>query len=201
MKKYLLSLGTGLLLIGLAIATGYANDVSYTYDQLNRLVGVVNSDGTMISYEYDDVGNRVIQNVIPPSGPVAKFTLSPTTGVAPLSVAFTDQSVGTVNSWLWSFGDGGSSTSQSPAYTYSSAGTYTVTLTVSNSFGSSSREITITVKPAIPVANFIASPASGIVPLAVSFTDSSTGPVTSWSWTFGDGATSTLQNPSHTYTN
>ena len=133
--------------------------------------------------------------------PEANFTASPASGTAPLSVAFTDKSVGIVSSWSWSFGDGGSSTSQSPAYTYSSAGTYTVTLTVSNSFGSSSYQTTITVNPARPVANFIASPTSGTIPLAVSFTDRSTGDITSWSWTFGDGGTSTSQNPSHTYTN
>ena len=199
MKKYLLSLATGLLIIGLAIATGYANGVSYTYDQLNRLVRIVNPDGTIITYEYDDVGNRVIQNVI--QTPKANFTASPASGTAPLSVSFTDKSVGIVSSWSWSFGDGGSSTSQSPAYTYGSAGTYTVILTVSNSFGSSSYQATITVIPPAPVANFSASPTSGAVPLSVQFTDASTGSVTSWSWTFGDGGTSTSQNPSHTYTN
>ena len=49
-----------------------------------------------------------------------------------------------------------------------------------------------------PVADFAGTPTSGTAPLAVSFTDASTG-ATSWSWTFGDGATSTAQNPSHTY--
>ena len=48
--------------------------------------------------------------------------------------------------------------------------------------------------------NFSPSPVSGAVPLSVSFTDtSSTSPLT-WSWSFGDGGTSTLQNPQHTYT-
>ena len=51
-----------------------------------------------------------------------------------------------------------------------------------------------------PIADFSGTPTSGTVPLAVSFTDSSTGSPTSWSWTFGDGGTSTAQNPSHTYT-
>jgi YD repeat-containing protein len=200
MKKHFYSAAGSFLLIWLLIATGYANEVSYTYDQLNRLVGVVNSDGTIITYEYDDVGNRVIQNVI--QTPEANFTARPTSGIAPLSVAFRDKSVGIVSSWSWSFGDGGSSTSQSPAYTYSSAGTYTVILTVSNSFGSSSYQATITVNPPPPpVANFIASPATGAAPLSVQFTDASTGSVTSWSWNFGDGGTSTSQNPSHTYAN
>jgi PKD repeat protein len=48
-------------------------------------------------------------------------------------------------------------------------------------------------------ANFSGSPTSGTAPLAVNFTDLSTGSPTSWSWTFGDGGTSTAQNPSHTY--
>ena len=51
-----------------------------------------------------------------------------------------------------------------------------------------------------PVANFNASPTSGNAPLPIQFTDNSTGSPTSWSWTFGDGGTSTAQNPSHTYT-
>ena len=49
-------------------------------------------------------------------------------------------------------------------------------------------------------ADFSASPTSGPAPLRVNFTDQSTGDITSWSWDFGDGATSTEQNPSHTYT-
>jgi PKD repeat protein len=59
---------------------------------------------------------------------------------------------------------------------------------------------TTTTPPIIPVAaNFTVSPASGYLPLSVQFTDQSTGPVTSWSWSFGDGNTSTLQNPQYTY--
>jgi PKD repeat protein len=53
--------------------------------------------------------------------------------------------------------------------------------------------------PAAPVAAFTASPTSGAAPLAVQFTDTSTGAPTSWTWNFGDGASSTSQNPSHTY--
>ena len=50
-----------------------------------------------------------------------------------------------------------------------------------------------------PVAAFVGSPLSGNVPLTVAFTDESTGSPTSWLWNFGDGVTSTLQNPTHPY--
>jgi len=50
-----------------------------------------------------------------------------------------------------------------------------------------------------PTADFGAHPTSGVVPLTVQFTDQSTGEITSWAWDFGDGNTSTVQNPSHTY--
>jgi PKD repeat protein len=60
------------------------------------------------------------------------------------------------------------------------------------------RPVASTPVPA-PTASFTLTPAQGTAPLAVQFTDTSTGSPTSWLWTFGDGATSTSQNPSHTY--
>src|SRR5262245_12457139 len=48
-------------------------------------------------------------------------------------------------------------------------------------------------------ADFSAAPVVGTAPLAVTFTDLSTGPVAGWSWDFGDGSTSTLANPSHSF--
>ena len=53
--------------------------------------------------------------------------------------------------------------------------------------------------PVAPVADFSGSPTSGDAPLAVGFSDASTGSVNTYSWTFGDGGTSSAQNPSHSY--
>ncbi|MCP1715002.1 PKD repeat protein [Methanocalculus alkaliphilus] len=51
----------------------------------------------------------------------------------------------------------------------------------------------------VPVANFTANTTSGYPPLTVQFIDQSTGLPTAWSWSFGDGNISALQNPMHTF--
>ena len=68
--------------------------------------------------------------------PVAKFSGSPTNGPCPLSVYFTDESTGTIDSWYWDFGDGETSTEQNPTHTYNSTGYFTVSLTVTGPGGS-----------------------------------------------------------------
>src|SRR5215471_5595585 len=50
-----------------------------------------------------------------------------------------------------------------------------------------------------PVADFSATPTTGPLPLTVQFSDASTGSINTWAWNFGDGATSSVQNPQHTY--
>ncbi len=137
-----------------------------------------------------------------PDPPVAAFVGSPTSGTVPFIVNFTDQSTGSITGWSWNFGDGGTSTLQNPSHQYTSAGTYTVTLTVTGPGGSDNEVKTnyITANPCVPpTAAFVGAPTSGDYPLTVNFTNQSTG-ATSYSWTFGDGGTSSLQNPSHTYT-
>jgi PKD repeat protein len=119
--------------------------------------------------------------------------------MAPLSVSFTDQSIG-ATSWSWDFGDTGTSTLRNPSHLYAAAGTYTVTLTVTNSYGSDTEIKTdyITVTPTIPpVADFTSSTTTASVGQNVTFTDQSTNNPTSWSWTFAGGTpgTSTDQNP------
>ncbi len=132
--------------------------------------------------------------------PGAAFTGDPTSGIAPLTVDFTDESTGEITGWAWNFGDGATSTVQNPSHTYADPGTYSVTLTVTGPGGDNSvtRADYITVSEAAPAAAFTGNPLNGTAPLAVNFTDESTGEMTGCSWDFGDGATSTEHNPSHT---
>jgi PKD repeat protein len=126
---------------------------------------------------------------------------SPTSGFAPLTVAFSDRSGAPVAGRTWNFGDGSPvSTRANPVHTYETPGSYTVTLTVWDGNGAESaytRAAYITVLPL--VASFSASATAGRVPLFVSFADTSSGPVVNRLWDFGDGRTSTAANPTHGY--
>lgn len=73
---------------------------------------------------------------VPPFPVVADFSGTPTSGFAPLTVQFTDQSTGPVTGWLWAFGDGNVSSVQNPQFTYTSTGDWPVSLTVTNGSGS-----------------------------------------------------------------
>ena len=127
------------------------------------------------------------------------FTYTPSSPYAGQSVQFTDGSSGNPSSWQWNFGDGGTSNLKNPTHIYSSAGNYTVTLTVANNVESKSTSKTITVKPLVQ-ADFTYSPSNPTVGASIQFTDKSTGNITSWSWQFGDGSTSTQKNPTKAYT-
>jgi PKD repeat protein len=111
-------------------------------------------------------------------------------------VNFVDRSTGSPTSWTWIFGDGGSSTQQNPIHTYAAAGAFTVSLTVRSAAGDNSTSKVVTIAAGTPPqADFDFTPAG----LQVNFVDRSMGVPTSWSWSFGDGGTSTQQNPIHTY--
>jgi PKD repeat protein len=135
---------------------------------------------------------------------------TPTTGNAPLTVNFTGSATGgkAPYSYSWNFGDGSAtSTAQNPSHSYSTAGSYTATLTVTDTSSpvktaTATVGITVSAVGGSLTASASAIPTSGQVPLTVNFTGTASGgtPPYSYSWNFGDGsATSTAQNPSHTY--
>ena len=142
------------------------------------------------------------------SGVVADFSADTTSGAAPLTVRFTDESTGVPTSWAWDF-DGDSvvdSTEQNPAFTFTTPGVYTVRLTATNAVS----ENTVTKTDLVtaigaPVVDFTATPTSGPSALTVDFTDASSTAAEvapdSWAWDFdNDGnVDSVLQNPQFTY--
>jgi FOG: PKD repeat len=173
-------------------AWSYTSSVVGT-DKIYAYVGTENDP----KYKSNVVTNTWMCTIKPP---VAEFSGTPTSGKAPLNVAFTDKSTGSPTSWYWNFGDGTSSKIQNPTHKYSKTGSYTVALTVSNAAGNNTVTktgyITVVAKP---IAAFSASPTSGKAPLSVQFTDKSANSPTSWKWNFGDGTSSTEKNPKHEY--
>ncbi|MFZ9942277.1 MAG: PKD domain-containing protein [Bacteroidia bacterium] len=121
-------------------------------------------------------------------------------GCVPFTANLFDNST-TSASWLWDFGDGSTSTAANAIHTYQQAGVYHVTLQTQSNGSSCSQNIDpfVTYILTDGQANF--SVTNTICPAYTSvFTDSSINAV-SWFWDFGDGTTSTLQNPSHMYAN
>ncbi len=120
------------------------------------------------------------------------------------SAQFTDLSWVTgdvIVSWAWDFGDGTSSSVQDPIHVYTAPGTYFVTLTVTTSAGCIANTVQNIEVNFPPTADFEFT--STCFGEDIHFTDlsftSGFGPVVSWAWDFGDGNTSNLQNPVHTY--
>jgi PKD repeat protein len=132
--------------------------------------------------------------------PIAAFTQDITTGNAPLVVRFTNQSSGQITSYSWDFGDGSNTTAVNPTHTFSNPGIYNVTLRATGPGGTANvtRQINVT-SAAAPTAGFITNTTSGEAPLSVSFTNQSTGSITSYTWDFGDGSTSNEVNPTYTF--
>jgi YVTN family beta-propeller protein len=173
------------------VANSASNTVSVIDTATNNVTATVPVGNNPYAF-----GQFIASNPVP----LANFSAKPTEGKAPLNVAFTDESKVAPTKWKWNFGDGKTSTLQNPTHKYSKVGSYTVKLTATNDRGST----TVTKKDYIkvvtkPIASFSAKPTSGKAPLTVAFTDKSTGVPTKWKWSFGDGKTSTVQNPKHQY--
>lgn len=116
-----------------------------------------------------------------------------------------DPSIGNIAKWQWNFGDGApvDSTNWAPNHLYSAAGDYQVSLiTYSTNLGcSDTLKDSVTIF-SMPQANFSVSEVC--LNVGTDFSDSSEisdGIITSWLWNLGDGQTSSLQNPVHTYDN
>jgi PKD repeat protein len=125
------------------------------------------------------------------AAPQAAFVFNPNE----LVVAFADQSSNSPTTWQWDFGDGGSSSLPNPQHAYAAPGSYQVCLTTGSVCGSTQVCQTVTIVCSAPQAAFSLQSNE----LVISFTDNSANNPTSWQWDFGDGNTSTLANPQHSY--
>jgi PKD repeat protein len=144
--------------------------------------------------------------------PTAQAAATPSSGKAPLDVAFSSagsgDSDGTITGYSWDFGDGSpADTSANPSHTYTDPGTYTAKLTVTDDDGATNMTtVSVTANANVaPTANATATPSSGHTPLTVAFnSDASTdsdGTITGYSWDFGDSSPlDTTADPSHQYT-
>jgi PKD repeat protein len=128
---------------------------------------------------------------------VASFTYSVSGSSVPITVYFSNTSTN-ATSWLWNFGDGTISTVQNPSHIYSTAGDYTVKLIASGAVNTDSTLQILHVLNQPTVAGFTYSFSGSSLPVTVNFSNTSTN-ATGWVWNFGDGTTSTVQNPSHIY--
>ena len=147
-------------------------------------------------YGSSDTSKAYFIHVIPPLK--AKFVADPKAGKVPLLVKFTDMSTGNPESWDWDFGDGSTSTQPNPVHAYTTPGAYHVKLTVTRGINEDTSTQTL-VAGGVPASDFVADSTTVSVSTPVHFTDKSLNSPTSWSWNFGDGVTSTEQNPTHAY--
>lgn len=184
--------------------------------------------GLIVSHQYTNAGtydvrmvavkggctDTIIKQIIINPKPVVNFVANNTSPCpAPVTISFTNNTTG-ATSYHWEFGDGSFSGAANPTNTYNANGVYDVLLIATSAFGcvdSLRRSAYIKVYP-LELAILPDQP-GGCIPVTINFSPSVTytNPVssvsspypyavTSYTWNFGDGYTSTLSNPSHVYT-
>jgi PKD repeat protein len=206
---------------GVLVGGGYTNtSVTSSLERYDAVSGTWSNAGTLNASRSRFFTATLLNNgnvlFAGGPGPLATAELyGPDTGNLPpvagfshttsnLTATFTDASSdpdGTIASRFWNFGDGTTSTATNPTKTYAGTGTYNVMLTVTDNAGTSNsitKSITFATPNIAPTANF-SFVTNG---LAAVFTDSSSdsdGTIASRAWSFGDGTTSTMTNPSKMY--
>jgi len=138
------------------------------------------------------------------AAPVADFSATPLAGCVPLPTTYTDHSTdvpgATITGYRWLYGDGTVSTiaTTTTSHTFTTSGSFTTKEIVTDNIGCKDTfSLSLTVYH--PAASFTASNTHPCTDQGITFTNTTPGVATSY-WNFGDGHTSTLTSPSHTYT-
>lgn len=172
-------------------------------DPVHTYTGYGNYTVKLIAYTPQGCTNSITKNdfvkIQPPVASILNLTQE---GCAPFEWTFTSsvQTADSVASYLWDFGDGNTSTEENPTHVFD-AGNYNIKLIVTTANGCTD---TVVVNNGIKVGSlsdvgFFADPVDACAQISISFTDTTSTPVDRWLWDFGDGNTSTQQNPDHTY--
>ncbi|MCF8460248.1 MAG: gliding motility-associated C-terminal domain-containing protein [Flavobacteriales bacterium] len=138
--------------------------------------------------------------------PLIIIDAEPDSGCHPLTVNFTDLTQPPSIGWSWNFGDSDSQSNTAgvsdPVHLYSGTGLYDVSLSITTAEGCITDTVLtdfIEVFP-LPNANFDLNPeVVNLIDATINFTNLSTSNAIQWDWNFDDGHTSTLQNPTHVY--
>ncbi len=163
----------------------------HVYDSVGVFVVSITTIDSVGCLRTDTLPNPMVVS----KTPTAAFSLSNDFGCNKLSATLSNQSSGNT-SLQWNFGDGSFSTDTAPSHTWNSPGIYIVTLQAQNS--TCMNLISDTVFVDSVKADFSFQQSSLCFPILATFTDTSTNAV-SWLWSFGDGGSDTLQNPTHNY--
>ncbi len=184
-------------------------DVTNTSDQMqfpfNRLAANSNLQFSLDTKNFAGCNSLVTSanRVVPALDNMnVSFTATPLTQSLPGStVTLVNNTNAGPWTYLWDFGDGTTSTNRAVGnHTYATYGTYSIKLTVSTKVCSQSQTASVTILAIPPLVDFQIDPGAGCVPLTVQFVNlTQFADAGSYQWDFGDGATSQIANPSHTY--
>jgi len=155
------------------------------------------TNGVEISPVLVSNGTFTVNN---PPLPGAEFTGTPTTGIIPFNVSFLYTSPDNPNGFNWSFDDGTvNDTNRNPTHTYWVAGSHDVTLTVLGATGNNTNVRADYINARQVPVWFMGNVTSGSSPLSVTFNGSTSSPMQSWVYYFGDGGVGYEQNMTHIY--